>query len=45
MVMESGASNHPPMTRHPYHLVAMLLLADALAAHVTAIVLLRTLLA
>lgn len=30
---------------HPYHLVVMLLLADALAAAVTVIVLMRTVLA
>ena len=32
------------MTRHPYHLVAMLLLADAVAAVITALVLFRTVL-
>ena len=30
------------LTRHPYHLVAMFLLADALAAVVTVLVLFRT---
>lgn len=33
------------MSRHPYHLVAMLLLSVALAAVVTAFILFRTVLA
>ncbi len=33
------------MTRHPYHLAAMMLLSDAVAAVVTTLILFRTVLA
>ena len=44
-VTMAGLCYHPPMMRHPYHFVAMLLLTDALAAVVTVLILFRTVLA